>query len=209
MPPAARPGTAAGLPAALAAATMSDVPSRAARADALWAELPGGVVDGGELVLLAIKPSMWRPVFESAAWLAAACVTALALTRLERPLPGLSLALTTQLVLLIGLARLGIAVVRWVPTWYVLTNRRIMNIQGVRAPRISSCLLLDVRNTYLSRPHVERLVGLGTITFVSEHPAQSPPAWRSITSPDEVHTRIRRAIESAIDHSHWANGLST
>ena len=53
---------------ALAAAT-SEAPPHAAKAATHWTALPSGVVDGGEIVLLAIKPSMWRPLLDSAPWL--------------------------------------------------------------------------------------------------------------------------------------------
>ena len=180
-------------------AGASEAPPRVADHVLPWATLPGGVVDGGEIVLLAIKPSLWRPVFDSAPWLVTSALLAIALTWLGTPVPGLSLALTAQVVLLVGLGRLGVAVVRWVPTWYVLTNRRTLYIHGVRTPKVISCLLVKVRNTYLRRSVVERTAGLGSIIFVTDRSGESPQVWRSIPKPDEVHRRIRRAIEQAID----------
>ena len=180
-------------------ATASETPSRATDVAVGWTTLPGGVVDGGEIVLLAIKPSMWRPLFESTPWLVTCCVLAAGLAWLSRPIPGLPLTATVQVIVLVGFARLGLAVVRWVPRWYVLTNRRVLDIQGVRSPRIWSCLLIETRNTYLNVSTAERLTGLGTITFVTDHPGEPPCHWRSVAKPEEVHARIRRAIENAID----------
>lgn len=183
---------------------MSDAPSRAAKVETTWGGLPGGVVDGGEIVILAIKPSMWRPLLESGPWLIAACMLAAAVSWMHQSIPGLSVQLTAQLILLVGMARLGVAMVRWVPTWYVLTNRRIMNIQGVRVPRISSSLLIEIRNTYLHVGQVEKLAGLGSITFVTDHAQDPPRIWEAIAKPDLVHDKVRRAIESAIDQPHMA-----
>jgi len=182
-------------------ATMSDAPSRASDVTARWTTLPGGVIDGGEIVVLAIKPSLWRPVFDSAAMLVTSVLLAVVLTTLGIPLPGLSPATTAQLVLLIGFAGLGLSVIRWTTTWHVLTNRRIIDIQGVRTPRISACLLVHVRNTYLHITAVEKMTRIGTITFVTDEPDQAPHVWRSIAHPDEVHAKIRRAIENAIDQT--------
>ena len=181
------------------AAATSEAPPRASEAATDWAALPGGVVDGSEIVLLAIKPSMWRLLFDSAPWLATCCVFAALLTWFGRPLPGLSVTATAQVILLIGLARIGLAIVRWVPTWYVLTNRRVINIQGVRAPRISDCLLVEIRNTVLHVSPAEKLTRLGTITFVTDQPSHTPHVWQSIAKPEFVHAKIRRAIEDAID----------
>jgi hypothetical protein len=161
--------------------------------------LPRSVLDGGELVLLAIKPSMWRPLFDSGPWLVACCLLATMLTWLGRPLPGLSLIATAQLVLLIGLLRVGLALVHWVPTWYLLTNRRIIDVRGVRKPHVSACPLIHVRNTCVSASPAERLARLGTITFITDHEDTPSHVWQSIAGPEEVHARIRRAIENAID----------
>ncbi len=178
---------------------MADAPSTTCEAVATVAALPSGAIGGGEIVLLAIKPSMWRPVFESGSWLVTTIALAVALAALGQPIPGLSLAATSRLVLLVGLARLAIAVIRWVPTWYVLTNRRVMHVHGVRAPSERSCLLIDIRNAGLSASPPEKLTGVATITFVIDENNTMPFVWRSIPRPDEVHAKIRQAIKNAID----------
>ena len=178
-------------------AAATQAPSRATRAAARWTALPGEVIDGGEIVVLAIKPSMWRPVFDSIPWIVTCCLLAAMLMWLGRPIPGWSLTATAQVVLLTALARIGVAVVRWVPTWYVLTNRRIINVHGVRSPRISSCPLLNVRDTYLRASPAERLTHLGTIFFVAGNEDEVSGLWQSVTNPEEVHAKIRRTIENA------------
>ncbi len=182
-------------------ATMSEAPSSVSEVTARWGALPGGVVDGGEIVILAIKPSMWRPAFESAAWIAAAVVFAVAMITVGRPIPGLSLTTSAQLVLLIGAARLAMAIVRWTTTWYLLTNRRIIDVHGVRAPVIRACPLVQIRNTYLRPTMAEKATGLGSIIFVTDDPAHPPHAWQSIAKPEEVHAKVRRAIENALDQT--------
>ncbi len=181
-------------------AAAAQAPPRASTTTTTWADLPGGVLDGGEIVLLAVKPSMWRPVFDSVPWIVTCCLLAGTILGLSTPLPGLSLTATAQLVLLVACVRLAFAIVRWVPTWYVLTNRRIINIRGVRTPRIAACLLVDVHHTGIHRSAVDNLVGLGSIFFAVDHTDGPPQPWQSLQKPDEVHARIRRAIESAVDH---------
>jgi hypothetical protein len=173
---------------------------------AVFSAFPGTVIDGGEIVLLAIKPSLWRPVFASAPWLVASMLLALVLSGTGRPIPGLSLLATTQVVLLIGLCRLAWAVAQWLPRWHVLTNRRIIDIRGARTPVVTSLPLIHVRNTYVRRPWAESMAGVGTILFVAGRPNDNPisHSWRTIRDADEVHAKIRRAIEHAID----STGLS-
>jgi hypothetical protein len=166
---------------------------------AAFTAYPGGVIDGGEIVILAIKPSMWRPLFDSGAWLVVSCVLAVLVSVLGSPLPTVSSATATQLVLLAGLARLGVALARWAPRWHLLTNRRTIDIRGLRTPQVTSCPLVAIRNTYVRRSPVESAAGVGTILFVPTGDAQTPFAWRSVAQPDSVHAKIRRAIENAID----------
>jgi len=179
---------------------VADNPAAAAKpAIAPWAEIPGGVIDGGEIVILAIKPSMWRPLFDSAAWMVGSWLLAGMLTVLGKPIVGLSMTTTVQIVLMGGAVGLAVAILRWIPTWYVLTNRRIIHIHGVRSPRIDSCELLEIRNTFVQVGIEEKLTNLGSITFVMDKAASRPRTWRSIQQPLEVHARVRRAIENAID----------
>ncbi|MCH7924544.1 MAG: PH domain-containing protein [Planctomycetes bacterium] len=150
-------------------------------------------------VALAMRPSIWRRPFDSIPWLIMAAVLSVTLAVMGKPIPGLSVSLSVQIVLVLGVARLGIAIIRWVPTWYVLTNRRVMWVRGVRAPKVHSLALIEVRNTYLNATTPEKLIGLGTISLVSDEPNHAPLIWMSITRPREIHEKIRRAIENAID----------
>ena len=180
-------------------AAASEAPPQVADVPATLTALPGGVLDGGELILLAIKPSMWRPLFDSAPWLVVCGAVAIILTSMGRTLAGLSLVASAEVVLLVGMTRLALAIVRWVPTWYVLTNRRIITIHGVRQPRIASCLLLEVRDLFLGASPMERLVWLGSIGIATNHETSPPLFWQSIQQPEAVHDKIRRAIRNAVE----------
>ncbi len=180
-------------------ATATEAPPISSEVAAVLSAVPQGVIDGGEIVLLAIRPSMWRPIFDSAAWIVGAGILTAVMTALGKPIPGTSLGVTAQVLLLIVLARLGWATAHWIPRWHVLTNRRIINIEGLRRPTIDSCKLVKIRNTYLRHSTAEAATGLGTILFVTSDPKEPPHAWRSIRDPETVHAKVRRAIEYAFD----------
>lgn len=165
-----------------------------------WLSIPDRVVDGGEIVLLAVKPSLWRPLFDAAPALLGSATLAAVVSFLDLRLPGLSLSATVQVAVVLGAIVLGVSILRWIVTWYLVTNRRVLDVQGVWAPRIWSCPLIEVRNTYVNASAGETVVGLGTITFVTQRPHEPPRLWRSVAKSVEVHTDIRRAIENAIDH---------
>lgn len=180
-------------------ATMSDAPSRAEEVTSPWVQVPGGLIQGGEIVLLWVKPSIWRALLDSFPWLVAAVFFATLLIVGNLSVGGLGTALSAQIVIAVGLTRLGIAVVRWVPTWYLLTNLRVLSVHGVRSPRVSSRGLLEIRNTYVQAASAEKWLNIGSITFATDHPNEVPLIWHSVPRVNEVHHRIRRAIENAID----------
>lgn len=187
------------IPQGLFSAVLSESPARASEVASRWVAVPGGVVDGGEIVLMAVKPSPWRPLLDSAAWLVTCTLLATTLLLLGRPLPGLGLATSAQVVMFVAALRFAVAVVRWVTMWHLLTNRRIIDVSGVRAPIIRSCLLVHLRNTYARSSTIEKSLGLGTILLVTDEPEHRPHVWQSIPHPEETHAKVRRAIEGALD----------
>lgn len=179
------------------AAAATEARPSTAEVKTAWTTLPGGVIDGGEIVILAIKPSMWRLLFDAAPWLIMCGVIACVLAGLGRPILGLSPSATAQLLMLVAVGRLAFAVLRWIPTWYVLTNRRLIDIRGVRAPRIRSSPLIDVADTYLHASTAEKTAQLGTITFELDRADEQPYVWKSIQQPAEVYARVRSTIDNA------------
>ena len=188
------------IPREFFSAVMSESPARASEVASRWTTVPRGVVDGGEIVLMAVKPSLWRPILESSAWLVTCTLLATTLLVLGRPLPGLALSTSAQVVMLVAALRFAVAVIRWVTMWHLLTNRRIIDVSGVRSPIIRSCLLVHLRNTYLRPSTIEKSLGLGTILLVTDEPEHRPHVWQSIPHPEETHAKVRRAIEGALDH---------
>lgn len=184
-------------PTVVFSATATEAPPSRAEVNAAWTTLPGGVLDGGEIVISAIKPSMWRLLFDTGPWLLMCGLLAGVLTGIGRPILGLSLTGTAQALMLVVLGRLGFAILRWIPAWYVLTNRRIIDIRGVRAPRIRSSPLIDVANTYLHVSTAEKTARLGTIIFELDRADEQPHVWQSIQQPAEVFAKVRSTIDNA------------
>ncbi len=170
---------------------------RAAVHSAAETALPLGVLDGGEIVLLAIKPSVWRTLFDAGPWLLVTCLLAGVLAWKRLPMLGLSPTATAQMLLMIGVARFAVAVVRWIPTWYVLTNRRVLRIHGVRTPAVTATLLTDLRQAHMTVSAPERFAGIGTLTLISRREDQEPHRWESIHSPQVVLDKIRDAANKA------------
>ena len=157
------------------------------------------VLDGGEIVLLAIKPSLWFVLFDSARWILVSGLLLIVSAIPSLQIGSLSSVTVAQLACLAIALRLGIALLRWVSRFYVLTNRRIMCLCGVFRADIRSCPLVAIQRTRVCVAAHERLVKLGTILFTAQADTDDDLHWYTIARCEEVHERVRRAIERARD----------
>jgi len=157
------------------------------------------VLDGGEIVLFALKPSMWYLVLVSARWLAGAAVIIL-LAPLLLPARSATAEILTQAALLVTAVRLILALLQWSSRLYVLTNRRVMCYGGVMRVSLFESPLVHIRNTYVNASPVERICKVGSIGFSLEGGKKVDAWWEHISEPHTIHERIRRAIEKALDH---------
>jgi len=160
--------------------------------------LPEHLLDGGEVIILAIKPSLWSVVFTSFQWLVCG-LAAIAVGRAEATPGWLSDTGVIQAVLAVVALRVGFAALQWGSRVYVLTNRRVMRIRGVFRADVFECPLVKALNTGVHIGPHEALTRLGTIWFNTGAPSAGDGSWYHVGRPHEIHAEIRRAIEKAID----------
>lgn len=161
--------------------------------------IPAHLLDGGEIVLLKIKPSMWFILFASFRTLLAAGLVAVLSAPLSQALDplGLSQPILVRIAMVLAFARLAIATLQWVSRLYVLTNRRIMRIRGIFNVDIFECYLTRIQNTFLHLAIYERLFALGSIGFATAGTGGIEASWENLNHPLEVHERIRAAIRKS------------
>lgn len=165
--------------------------------------VPIELLDGGEVVILAIKPSLWFVPLDALKWITAAVLVVAGSAWLASRVPQLTQPLIIQVAVVTAGLRVCAALLRWATRHYVLTNRRIMRIRGVFHPDIYVCPLLSIQNTCVTEAIHQRQLRLGTIHFGLPDPPAPDTAWSEIARPHDVHADIRRAIERAIDsHAH-------
>ena len=92
------------------------------------AVVPAHLLDGGEVIHFAIKPSPWFVVIVSLRWLAVAVFLGVLASR--EFFPHAYLWYVYQLAVLVAGARLVWAILEWATRTYVLTNHRVMRIRG-------------------------------------------------------------------------------
>lgn len=157
------------------------------------------VLDGGEIVLFALKPSLWYLVLVSARWLAGAAVIIL-LAPLLIQTRSATVEILTQAALLVTAVRLILALLQWSSRLYVLTNRRVMCYRGLMHVSVFESPLVHIRNTYVNASPVERICKVGSIGFSLQGGKQVEVWWEQISDPHAIHERIRGAIEKALDN---------
>ncbi len=167
----------------------------AAEIDAL---VPEEVLDDGEIVLLALRPSGWAAVIESRlvvvpALLAAGVVATLLQTSVLHWSANARLALMA--CLLAAVFRLASAAFQWGGYLYVLTNRRAIRLRGTVRRELQHVRLVDVAQAELTEFPAQRLFSVGSIEF-RRSPQDLPDlGWAHLASAPEVLEMVREALD--------------
>ena len=161
--------------------------------------VPRDLLDGDEIVILALKPSMWYLVLVSTRWLVGAALVILLAPWLVVVYSAFTQTALTQAALVVTAVRLVLALLQWSSRLYVLTNRRVMSYRGITHVTLLEAPLVQVRNTYVHDRRFERLCNVGSIGFSLKGSKRVDIWWEQVSDPEDIHDRIRRAIEKALD----------
>jgi hypothetical protein len=177
---------------------LSEAPG-AESSDALSPQslVPAQWLDGGEIIILAVKPSLWFVVFKSARWLAGALAAILATVWVEPEWLPVRDTTVIQACVALAFARVGLALLAWVSRLYVLTNRRIMRITGIFNIDLFECQLTRIQSTFLTIAWYERPFSVGTISFATAAAGGVEVHWTHVNHPLEIHEQVRAAIHRA------------
>ncbi|BAM04039.1 PH domain-containing protein [Phycisphaera mikurensis] len=178
------PAAAAGTAAPAAAAPPAAV-------DRLASILPPQLLQDGEAVLLLRKPSRWYILLAPLGFFVLVLALAAAGHRADAFLnqarmSGEILTLAATLLLL----RLGWQTLDWAGRVYVLTDRRVLRVQGVIRVSVFEARLSRLQHTGLFFSLRERLFGLGTVTFSTAGTGTVEAAWLFLHEPLEVHRLV-------------------
>ncbi len=175
-------------------------------AGSLSGVVPAHLVEEGEQIIFAIKPSIWFIVFYSAKVVVLVMAILVAVLNALKYFPDASgwRAYAIQIAAAIIFLQLVVAVLEWVSRLYVLTDRRVIRIKGVFNIDVFEAPLVKIQNTYLTFALHERVVAIGTILFATAGTAGIDVSWQNINQPLEIHERLRAAIREA--HRRWPSG---
>lgn len=156
------------------------------------------ILQGGEEIILAIKPSPWFVLLVSWPVLLAAGVVAGATWGtgewLDASLPRAGIYLLCSAA---ATVRLIVASLQWMARLYMLTNLRVMRIRGVTQANIRVHLLHKIARTRCTAGAGEQILGVGTLSFEVPGEDTAETAWVHISRPDEVEQAVNQAIHKS------------
>jgi len=152
-------------------------------------------LEGGEAILFVIRPSLWFVVLASAPFLVGATIVGAAALLVDRT-SWLAMPpyVTAMLWMIAVMIRLFAGSIQWLGRLYVLTNRRVITIHGLRRFRVSQCPLGRLRGVDLSVGPAERTLGLGTLSFRPADGAERVGEWVNLSRPVAVREEIEQAM---------------
>jgi hypothetical protein len=167
-----------------------------ARATPLGALLAGHVLQDGEVVLLLLKPSPLYILLSTLRWAAVIAILLVFAKIYDQPLPGPNSSYVMA-GLFVYAGRLMWAVLQWMGRLYILTDLRILRLQGVFSIDLFDCPLRKVLRTRLTYTARERLFGLGSIEITPIDDNCPIAQWQTIARPAQVHEQVAAAINRA------------
>jgi len=159
--------------------------------------VPAQLLDGGEIVILAIKPSLWFILINSFRAVAVLALVVAAVLCFAPPGFWVAPRMLIQAAIGLALLRVVIASLQWVSRLYVLTNRRLMRIRGVLNVDLFECQLARIQNTSMRFNWYERILRLGTIDITTAGTGLIEARWENLPRPLDIHEALRKAINAA------------
>jgi hypothetical protein len=159
--------------------------------------VPANLLQGGEIVFLAIKPSGWFVVLASLPLLASSAIVAGAVLGLQAYHESTPARTVVSLCAIVAVTRILLGCWQWLGRTYVLTNLRIVAVRGLLQVRWSAAALSEVRQAVLTATRPERLLGVGSIHCLVEPEGRPRVSWGTVARPAEVNQVVQEALRRA------------
>ncbi|HEY1685647.1 MAG TPA: PH domain-containing protein [Tepidisphaeraceae bacterium] len=161
------------------------------------AVLSRGMLHDGEIIILALKPSLLFIPFSCLRFCAVVLILMIGSKLWLSHVEYYPFRTLIEIGTLVLLGRLTWATLQWMSKLYVLTDQRILSISGVLAADVFNCHLRKIARTRLVFTLKERLLGIGSIEIIPMDEAVAIHSWQMITHPRSVHQQILSTINRA------------
>jgi len=159
-------------------------------------EVPDAVSEAllqdGEEIILALKPSGWYVLLISCPVLVAAGVVAVASELFGFAGPRQAVPVLCAVAVCL---RLVVACCQWMGVLYLLTNKRVMRVRGLLRADSCWCELRKISQVIVSASTLEGLIGLGSLMFQQENASCQEACWVNIDSPRQVQQAVEGALK--------------
>ncbi len=155
---------------------------------------PQNMLHENEIVILMLRPSVWYIFVTSSTYIVV--VLALALLSETSQVIDHVIGLRTMVTItaILVACRLLYGVMEWIGYHYILTNCRLITIQGLLQPQISQTVLGRISSITLTQSLPQKVLRTGTLGFTFEATNMPSGTWHWIRSPQRVEQQIRQAI---------------
>ena len=149
------------------------------------------LLQDGEEIILAVKPSGWYVLLASWPVLVAAVAVAVASEAMgfSGPLQAVPLVCAAAACL-----RVVVACCQWMGILYVLTNKRVMRVRGLLRADACWCELARIEEVLVSAGPLEGLLGLASLLFRQAGDGCSQACWTNVARPADVQEAVQSAI---------------
>lgn len=158
--------------------------------DRAEAMLPTNLIQGGEIIILILKPSPLFILLGALGHVMTIGLLFVIAAWAELIDPQTATVAAAALIVL----RLAWQFLEWLSRLYVLTDRRVIRVAGVLRVFVFEAALRQIQHTDVVLSLRERLFALGTIAFSTAGTGVPEAYWVMLHRPMAVHRRIVQAI---------------
>lgn len=155
--------------------------------------LAGQLLQGGEVVQLMLRPSIWFIPLVCLKFLGCVAIALIASKIYDEQLPG-PMRVYVEIATLIAGTRLAIGLLQWYTRLYVLTDMRVMRLSGIFRIQVIDCPLRRVAVARACFTTRERITRIGTIEIIPQEDTHHNCVWQMVARPREVLKIVRAAI---------------
>jgi len=155
--------------------------------------LTGQLLQGGEVVQLMLRPSLWFIPLICLKFLGCVAIALIAAKIYDEQLPG-PMRFYLEAAIFIAGTRLAIATMQWYTRLYVLTDLRVMRIAGIFRIQVADCPLRRVAVARTFCTTREKITRIGTIEIIPQEETHHVCTWQMVARPREVLKIVRAAI---------------
>ncbi len=151
------------------------------------------ILRDGEVILLALKPSIWFIPLSGLRLIATIILAAM----IARILDDQRTMLYVEIAIFLVAGRLVWSLLQWMGRLYILTDLRILSLSGIFSVDVFDCPLRKVARARLLYIPRERVLRLGSLEIIPSDEAMPSGIWQTISRPGFVYQQVLAAIRRA------------